>query len=96
MKQMSVKKVLLPIAGAWGTLGFVRGMQHYDYEYKTNLHKRETYMYLDKFRHGVFGSFTYLNPVMTIFMAYKEVYRCEVCLRNLETDKQSEYYKRLF
>ena len=92
---MSVKKVLLPIAAAWGSLGFVRGMQFYDYEYKTNLHTRETYMYLERMRYGAGGTIAYMNPLISMFVAYKELYRCEVCLRNLEEEKKTIYYNIL-
>jgi len=93
---MSVKKILLPIAAAWGSLGFMRGMQSYEYDYNTYIHKRESYMYVEKLRHGTMGTISYLNPILCMIMAYKEVYRCEVIVRNLEEDKKTEYYNRLF
>lgn len=78
--------------GVWGGLGFVRGIQSYTY-YTNNTKKKQ--MYIDKITNGFIGAFMYVFPILIPFTLYKEVYRLEVNLRNLEDHKKSYFYNQL-
>ena len=86
---MSTKqKMLITGFTMWGSIGFIRGVQSYNFENVTTL-------YTDKFFNGMLGSFLYLNPCTTIFMIYKELYRLEVKLFNIKREKESNFYNKL-
>ncbi len=81
----------LPILGytSWCALGFVRGVNSYTYHYD----KKETYLYLSSFGYGCCGILFYSNPFLMPLSFYKELYRLEVNVRQLEKEKQSDYYQ---
>jgi hypothetical protein len=90
---------LIPIFG-WPSLGFIRGLNSYDYNYSHNklykhYEKAKHPFYLDKLAWGIFSAFAYLNPVTGLFGLYKEVYRLEVNLRGLEDEKKTDYYNEV-
>jgi hypothetical protein len=87
---------LIPILG-WPSLGFIRGLNSYDYNYSNNkIYKPPTRpLYLDKVVWGVGGMLWYLNPVGAFLGLYKEVYRLEVNLRGLEDEKKTAYYNEV-
>jgi hypothetical protein len=74
----------------WTALGFYRGVQEYNY-----YRKDTTRLYSGQFGRGLLGSFIYLNPLIGLFMFQKEIYRFEVYVRSLETEKKKEYYRRV-
>jgi hypothetical protein len=75
---------------SWCALGFMRGLNSYNYKkYK------ETYLYTDKFFYGLAGICIYGNPFFLIITLPKELYRLEVNIRNLEQEKDSDYYNTL-
>jgi len=81
---------------SWGLLGFYRGLKSYDYHHeksKTRTYiKPEPYLYSAKFFNGILGCLFYLNPVLIIVTVPKEIYRIEVNLRGLESEKKSDRY----
>jgi hypothetical protein len=90
---------LIPILG-WPALGFKRGINSYDYNYSNNRlyrhsEKMKYPLYLDKLIWGIGGMLWYLNPVGVFFGLYKEVYRLEVNLRNIEDEKLTAYYNEV-
>ena len=88
---MSTKnKCIIMSVTLWGGLGFIRGVQSYNFNnYNTHV------LYTDKLINGLFGSLCYLNPTSTFFMVYKEVYRLEVNLFNIKIEKESNFYNKL-
>ena len=70
----------------WCGVGFVRGVKQYKYE------KKDLYLYSNFISMGFYGTLFYANPAFFPFTLYKEMYRLEVNLRNLENEKKSDYY----
>ena len=90
---------LIPILG-WPILGFKRGMNSYDYNYSNNRlyrhsEKMKYPLYLDKLVWGIGGMLWYSNPVGGFLGLYKEIYRLEVNLRNIEDEKLTAYYNEV-
>ena len=79
---------------SWGGLGFIRGINSYKYNH--NKYNKEDYLYLNSVCYGVFGVTLYCNPFLLPLTVYKEIYRLEVNLRNLENEKNKNYYNDLF
>ena len=83
------KRVLMAVS-AWGAIGFIRGIQSYNFETPlTNM------LYTDKFVSGICGVVMYLNPIGGMFMFYKELYRIEVKIFNITREKESNFYNKL-
>ena len=85
---------------AWPMLGFKRGMNSYDYNYSNNRlyrhsEKMKYPLYLDKLVWGIGGMLWYSNPIGGFFGLYKEIYRLEVNLRNIEDAKLTAYYNEV-
>ena len=85
---------------SWSALGFIRGLNSYDYNHSNNKLYRSSRnlsgpFYIDKMCWGVAGILIYLNPVSFFFVLYKEVYRIEVNLRGLEYEKKTDYYNEV-
>ena len=81
------------LLAGWAALGFFRGTQSYRYQCskdKTNLH-----LYSNQFMYGLAGVFCYVNPLVGIVVVYKEIYRLEVNLRNIEHAKAGNYYNEV-
>ena len=88
---MKIKYCMAIGCTSWSGLGFYRGLNYYKY----NLDKYEikkNYLYSDSIIHGFFGVFMYVNPAFLPFIIYKELYRLEVNVRNLQDEKNSKYY----
>ena len=79
-----------PVLGymSWSGLGFLRGINAYHYTTRD----KDTYLYVHAFGYGCCGFLFYTNPVLLPFSVYKEVYRLEVNVRNLEHEKTVFYY----
>ena len=87
MKYFFPIKYAMPIS-VWSGLGFIRGVNSYNYSH------REPYMYSSSFMYGMFGICIYVNPVFLPITIYKESYRLEMNLRDL--NKQNDkYYNEL-
>jgi hypothetical protein len=87
---MSTKqKCIIGTITLWGTLGFVRGVQSYNFESPTRS------LYTDKLLNGIMGISFYIYPITSIFMLYKEVYRLEVNIFNIKAEKESNFYNKL-
>lgn len=87
-------KTLIGCCASWGGLGFIRGINSYKYNY----YKYETnkpYIYSRSIINGFFGIIIYANPVLIPILIYKEIYRLEINLRNLENEKKSNFYNDL-
>ncbi len=83
-----------PILGytSWCGLGFFRGVNSYTYHHKTyNTYEKHTYLYLHAFGYGCCGLLFYTNPFLLPCSIYKEIYRLEVNVRQLEHDKKDYY-----
>lgn len=84
----SVKASTLGYVG-WCGLGVLRGIQSYKYETVKN---DKEYFYSSCILHGFIGVIVYGNPVALPYTAYKEIYRLEVNLRNIENEKKTTFY----
>lgn len=87
-------------SGATGLigLGFKRGIHSYNYELtKRNKYRdnKETYFYSHAVYHGIFGSISYIIPIFWVMYIPKEIYRLEVNLRNLESEKSTDKYNEI-
>ena len=87
MNYVKPLKYAIPIT-LWSGLGFMRGVNYYNYSDK------EPYLYSSSFMYGIFGLVIYANPILLPFTTYKEVYRLEINIRNLN-EKQDKYYNEL-
>ncbi len=89
---MNLKKSLSIICfSSWCGLGFFRGTNYYKYKKK----EKENYLYINSAIHGFFGAFIYANPCFLPITVYKEIYRLEINLRNLENEKNKDFYDLL-
>ena len=86
---MSIRTFSILGYTGWCGLGFLRGIHSYTYQHK----KHDTnYFYLDSIGYGVGGAVYYANPLFLPFSVYKEMYRFEVNVRQLEHEKKTDYY----
>ena len=93
---MTLKYSIAAIGYAsWCGLGFVRGTQDYAFNYN-RFDKNKPYMYIRSFMYGNLGIILYANPILLPIFLYKETYRLEINLRNLENEKNSSFYNELF
>ena len=96
------RKIVSILVGAtsWGTLGFYRGLNEYDYKFeknKENKYRDNTpYLYSKKFSIGLLGCLVYLNPAFLILTIPTEIYRLEVNVRGMEDEKKTDRYNELF
>ena len=86
---MTTYKVLSTSYISWCGLGFMRGMHDYKYNVKNE------YLYLSSVTYGCLGVIIYGNPVAFPYTLYKEIYRLEVNLRNIENEKKNSFYNDL-
>jgi hypothetical protein len=92
-KEILAVKILSLSYISWSGLGFVRGVKHYNYKHKNNKYESsQTYLYLKSLGYGCYGFALYCNPILLPFTICKELYRLEVNIRNLENEKNSEFY----
>ena len=92
---MNIKKTLSIMGYAsWCGLGFIRGINSYNYN-RHKYKKKEDLLYLDAACGGFGGALFYAAPFSLPFTLHKEIYRLEVNLRNLENEKNTNYYNRL-
>jgi len=91
-------KVILP---PWILLGFYRGVNKYNFDYKKkcniyeNYHKyyeKPEYFYMANISYGIFGIIMYVNPVTFPAVFAKEIYRLEVNIRGLNEKKKTDFY----
>lgn len=78
-----------------GVLGFYRGVNLgiYTYNKYNRMHSyKYNAMYIPTLCYGLYGIVIYINPVLLPFIMYKELYRLEVNLRNLELLDEDDYY----
>jgi hypothetical protein len=90
--------------GCWSTLGFYRGVAHYNYNNREP--KKQTSLYSITFMnatkkiaytgfYGVTGMLVYTNPLFLPNNISREIYRFEVCARGLEDEKKTLYYNSI-
>jgi hypothetical protein len=80
---------------SWCGLGFYRGIKSYKCKHDNDNDKykiNQNYLYLDSMVYGIYGLIKYMNPPMLPFTIYRELYRLEVNVRNLQDEKKSECY----
>ena len=95
-KNILTRNNLLYLAGTgWGTVGFNRGVNEYDYKHKYNDYYKKKYFYTDRMFSGFLGFFVYINPFLAPYIIYKELYRLEVNYRGLDDEKKTEYYYKI-
>ena len=80
---------------SWSGLGFIRGINHYNYNHN-DYKKKEDYLYSALICSGFFGTLLYANPLFFPIFVSKEIYRLEVDVRNLENQKKTDYYNDIF
>lgn len=85
---MKNKYAILTFYTSWCGLGFIRGTNSYKY-------KKEKYLYIDSITYGLYGTLMYANPSLLPVFLYKELYRLEINMRNLEDEKDSKFYNDL-
>ena len=90
-------KVVAPLS-LWTSLGIYRGIQSYNYTYKTNYEEYEMfkdtyisflvnkpqYYYTKCFQNGLYYGISYINPIILPNIIIKEMYRLEVNIRELD------------
>lgn len=76
---------------SWCGLGYYRGINSYNYNYK-KYNIGENKLYIDKILHGFLGLSIYSFHVYLPILIYKEIYRLEVNMKNLEDEQKSNYY----
>ena len=81
--------------GLWTFLGFIRGIQHYQYKHTTSMGQSNSILYINSLYLGCWGGILYACPVLLPFSIYKELYKLEVNIRNLEDEKKTSYYNDL-
>jgi len=91
---MKIKYPIAIVSTSWCGLGFYRGIKYYKYDIEKHKIKKN-YLYLDSFITGFFGITIYINPIFLPFIIYKEIYKLEVNLRNLQDEKNSDYYNNI-
>ena len=114
------KKIKYGLYFCWGTLGYYRGIQHYNFNYNLKLEKynddlekynkelkenlyvipsslpeKPNKFYLTTIISGLYGSLFYITPIPGIFYFFKEIYRTEIYLRNMDDEKEKEYFNTL-
>ena len=89
-------KLLIGGLGLYGSLGFYRGLNSYDHYMKKSYNRDKKVIFVDKFGYGLTGTFIYANPLLLPITIYKELYKLEVDIRNLEDDKKGDRYNDLF
>ena len=80
---------------SWCGLGYYRGIKAYKY-HNNKYHKEQDYLYLNSLCYGICGIILYGNPFLLPFSVYKEIYILEVNIRNLENEKNTDYYNNLW
>jgi hypothetical protein len=65
------------------------------YHNKYETKKKEDYLYVTSMVYGFVGIVIYANPFLLPFTIYKEIYRFEVDVRNLEDEKKTSFYNSL-
>ena len=88
---MNRKSIAIMIGTCWGALGFKRGINTYDNDNDSVI----PHMYTDRIISGLYGTCLYINPITFLFVIQKELYRLEVNIRNIESEKDTIYYKKL-
>ena len=93
---MNVKNFIGPsLFLGWSLLGFYRGQNSYDYRYSKDYYRYESYLYSQRITHGFFGMIMYACPFFIFMTISKELFRLEVNIRNLENEKNEDYYNKL-
>lgn len=96
-------KIIIP---SWVGLGFYRGVNYYNYNYKKEIknyekennqkyYKKPVYFYSECFASGLFGFVMYANPITMFVVFPKEIYRLEVNIRNLNEEKEKDDFYRI-
>lgn len=88
-----IKWGMLAYYGIWGSLGFYRGANYYNYAEK-KLDKNANVLYVHTFSFGYLGATLYLLPILNMLMFYKECLRIEINLRGLNKNTM-KYYELL-
>ncbi len=83
-------------ASPFSLLGFKRGIEDYDYTHKNKHFTNNTYLYSRRTAIGIIGMVFYVNPFTMPLFICKEIYRLEANIRELEEEKKSDFYNRLF
>jgi len=91
----TVKNSLITIGSTcWCGLGFMRGINSHKYNYN-KYEKNEDYLYINSICYGIFGITVYANPFLLPVTVFKEFYRLEINVRNLENKKKTDFYNEL-
>jgi hypothetical protein len=92
-------QIKIAIGTLWSLLGFKRGVNEYNYNNEKyndkNKENPNPNFYTSKIPYGFVGTLLYLNPFLFPIKLYKELYRLEVNIRGLESEKKSDYYNEL-
>ena len=97
-------KIIIP-SSSWITLGFYRGINAYNSNYKKEYNRYEKnkkynikpeYFYFQSICSGIFGIIIYINPFTVPFVIPKELYRLEVNIRSLDNEKENENYNNIW
>lgn len=95
LKNMKTKHYLAIIGySCYCGLGFIRGKNSFIYEHN-KYEADKPYLYSSILIHGFCGALFYATPFLLPFFVYKELYRLEINLRNLEHEKKGRFYNEL-
>ena len=89
-KQMEIIFGMIGYTG-WCALGVNRGVNSYKYHLNKNK-SNDSYLYMSSTIHGICGAFLYATPFLFPYFMYKELYRLEINIRDLEKEKKSTFY----
>ena len=88
---MKLKKSMIIGSTGLSSLGFIRGVNSYKFSHN-KYDEKENFLYLNSILYGLLGGFIYVNPIFFPIVIYKETYRLEIYLRNLESEKKTNFY----
>jgi hypothetical protein len=96
IKYMKIKSSSIPLISyvSWWGVGFYRGVNYYKYKHN-KYESKEPYFYISSIGYGFYGLGLYSNPILIPFTIYKELYRLEINIRNLEDEKNSDFYNEI-
>lgn len=70
-------------------------LEKYLYVLPPSVPKKPNKFYLTSMANGLYGLLFYSAPIPGIFYFFKEIYRAEVYLRNMDDEKKNKYFNTL-
>ena len=86
--------ICIMVYTGWCGIGFIRGVNSYKFTHN-KYNEKENFIYSNSILYGLFGGFIYANPFFAGIFIYKELYRLEIDIRNLESEKKTKFYNEI-